>query len=140
MSEMSRRNLIRGGAVASAAAAAASVASAGAAGADAATKADAAKTTAAKTTAAVSESGSFGDIRDIKHVLILMQENRSFDMYFGTLKGVIGYGDKATITLPGGLSVFQPLIPHGEPVTKASGGCPGLQAGRDPAPPPGVAA
>jgi phospholipase C len=51
-------------------------------------------------------------------VLILMQENRSFDMYFGTLKGVIGYGDQATITLPGGLSVFQqPLTPPGEPVT-----------------------
>ena len=47
-----------------------------------------------------------------------MQENRSFDMYFGTLKGVIGYGDKATITLPGGYSVFQqPLTPPGQTVT-----------------------
>jgi phospholipase C len=113
MSEMSRRNLIRGAAVAGAAAAAASVTSAGAASADAATTAD-----AAKAAAAASQSGRFGDIRDIKHVLILMQENRSFDMYFGTLKGVIGYGDKATITLPGGYSVFQqPTSKPGEPVT-----------------------
>ncbi|MCU1682562.1 MAG: putative phospholipase precursor [Amycolatopsis sp.] len=49
----------------------------------------------------------FGDIRDIKHVVILMQENRSFDHYFGSLKGVRGFGDRSTITLPGGLSVFQ---------------------------------
>ena len=31
---------------------------------------------------------------DIEHVVILMQENRSFDHYFGTLRGVRGYGDK----------------------------------------------
>jgi phospholipase C len=62
--------------------------------------------------------GRHGDIRDIKHVVILMQENRSFDMYFGTLRGVIGYGDKATITLPGGYSVYQqPLTAPGAPVT-----------------------
>jgi phospholipase C len=47
-----------------------------------------------------------------------LPENRSFDMYFGTLKGVIGYGDKATITLPGGYSVFQqPTSKPGRPVT-----------------------
>src|SRR5262245_44069081 len=27
-----------------------------------------------------------GDIRDIKHVVVVMQENRSFDHYFGSLK------------------------------------------------------
>jgi len=47
-----------------------------------------------------------GDIRDIKHVVILMQENRSFDHYFGCLRGVRGFGDRSTITLPGNLSVF----------------------------------
>src|SRR5262245_32914868 len=31
-----------------------------------------------------------GTIRDIEHVVILMQENRSFDHYFGTLRGVRG--------------------------------------------------
>src|ERR1700734_2200000 len=29
-----------------------------------------------------------GTIADVKHVVILMQENRSFDHYFGTLSGV----------------------------------------------------
>src|SRR5271154_1888924 len=37
--------------------------------------------------------GFSGTIRDIKHVVILMQENRSFDHYFGTLRGVRGFGD-----------------------------------------------
>ena len=34
------------------------------------------------------------DIRDVQHVVILMQENRSFDQYFGLLKGVRGFGDR----------------------------------------------
>ena len=41
-----------------------------------------------------------------------MQENRSFDHYFGTLQGVRGFADRATITLAGGYSVFnQPNAP-----------------------------
>jgi phospholipase C len=35
-----------------------------------------------------------GALKDIEHVIILMQENRSFDHYFGTLNGVRGFGDK----------------------------------------------
>src|SRR5580765_7497782 len=35
-----------------------------------------------------------GTIADVEHVVILMQENRSFDHYFGTLSGVRGFGDK----------------------------------------------
>ncbi|HWT51453.1 MAG TPA: alkaline phosphatase family protein, partial [Caulobacter sp.] len=35
-----------------------------------------------------------GTIHDVEHVVILMQENRSFDHYFGTLKGVRGFGDR----------------------------------------------
>jgi phospholipase C len=59
-----------------------------------------------------------GDIRDIKHVVILMQENRSFDHYFGSLKGVRGFGDRSTITLPGGLPVFQqPTSRPGDSIT-----------------------
>ncbi|KAI1696505.1 phosphoesterase family domain-containing protein [Ditylenchus destructor] len=34
-----------------------------------------------------------GTINDVEHVVIFMQENRSFDHYFGTLKGVRGFGD-----------------------------------------------
>ncbi|MGZ4251048.1 MAG: phospholipase C [Solirubrobacteraceae bacterium] len=36
-----------------------------------------------------------GSLKDIEHVIIFMQENRSFDHYFGTLRGVRGYRDKA---------------------------------------------
>ena len=46
-------------------------------------------------------------IQDVEHVVILMQENRSFDNYFGTLAGVRGFGDRFTIPLPGGRTVFQ---------------------------------
>ncbi|HVF15279.1 MAG TPA: phospholipase C, phosphocholine-specific, partial [Steroidobacteraceae bacterium] len=48
-----------------------------------------------------------GTIKDVKHVVILMQENRSFDHYFGTLKGVRGFGDRHTVPLPNGRSVWQ---------------------------------
>ena len=34
-----------------------------------------------------------GTIKDIEHVVILMQENRSFDHYFGTLSGARGFSD-----------------------------------------------
>jgi phospholipase C len=36
-------------------------------------------------------------LRDIEHVVILMQENRSFDHYFGTLRGVRGFGDRHVV-------------------------------------------
>jgi phospholipase C len=35
-----------------------------------------------------------GTLHDVEHVIILIQENRSFDHYFGTLSGVRGFGDK----------------------------------------------
>lgn len=34
-----------------------------------------------------------GTIQDVQHVVILMQENRSFDHYFGRFPGVRGYAD-----------------------------------------------
>lgn len=49
----------------------------------------------------------YGDIRDIKHVVVIMQENRSFDHYFGAMKGVRGFGDRSTIVLPGGKTVWE---------------------------------
>jgi phospholipase C len=48
-----------------------------------------------------------GTIADVQHVVILMQENRSFDHYFGTLRGVRGYGDPRPIALPTGQSVWK---------------------------------
>lgn len=38
---------------------------------------------------------------DAEHVVILMQENRSFDHCFGTLQGVRGFNDPRAITIPG---------------------------------------
>jgi phospholipase C len=45
-------------------------------------------------------------LRDIKHVVLLMQENRSFDHYFGTLSGVRGFDDPTAMKLPNGKPVF----------------------------------
>ena len=53
-----------------------------------------------------SRTGTPNRLSDIKHVVILMQENRSFDHYFGTLPGVRGFSDPDAITLSTGKSVF----------------------------------
>jgi phospholipase C len=47
-----------------------------------------------------------GSIDDIEHVVILMQENRSFDHYFGALRGVRGFADPRPAALPGGHPVW----------------------------------
>ncbi|RPE38347.1 phospholipase C [Streptomyces sp. Ag109_O5-1] len=39
-----------------------------------------------------------GSIEDVEHIVVLMQENRSFDHYFGTLRGVRGFGDPRPVT------------------------------------------
>lgn len=44
---------------------------------------------------AISADPGRGGLNDIEHVIILMQENRSFDHYFGTLSGVRGFADPA---------------------------------------------
>jgi phospholipase C len=50
-----------------------------------------------------------GTIQDVEHIVVMMQENRSFDHYFGTLRGVRGYRDPRTAKLPSGKSVwYQP--------------------------------
>ncbi len=43
-----------------------------------------------------------GTIKDVKHIVILMQENRGFDHYFGTMRGVRGFGDRFPIPLESG--------------------------------------
>ena len=48
-----------------------------------------------------------GTIKDVKHVVILMQENRSFDHYFGTLRGVRGFGDRHPVPVSGDRTVWQ---------------------------------
>jgi len=73
---------------------------------------------------AIPANNRTGTIQDIEHIVILMQENRSFDHYFGALKGVRGFGDPRPVTLPSGKSVwhqpngngyvlpFRPKAPH----------------------------
>ncbi len=41
-----------------------------------------------------------GTLKDVGHVVILTQENRAFDHYFGTMRGVRGYGDRFAIPAP----------------------------------------
>ncbi|MFT3724991.1 MAG: phospholipase C, phosphocholine-specific [Hyphomonadaceae bacterium] len=56
-----------------------------------------------------------GTIKDVDHIVILMQENRSFDHYFGTMKGVRGFGDRFPIPLPGGRTVWRQTYTKGQP-------------------------
>lgn len=56
--------------------------------------------------AAIPAKRRSGSIDDVEHVVVLMQENRSFDHYFGSLKGVRGFGDPRPVTLPGGKPVW----------------------------------
>ncbi len=54
-----------------------------------------------------------GTIQDVQHIVVLMQENRSFDHYFGTLRGVRGFNDRFPVRLPGGNIVWhQPRQKH----------------------------
>jgi phospholipase C len=65
--------------------------------------------------AATASAAAF-DPSKIKHVVYVMQENRSFDHYFGTFPGVRGFDDPTAMRLPNGNSVFQqpdPANPDG---------------------------
>jgi len=45
--------------------------------------------------ALASNQATSGSLSDIEHIVILMQENRSFDHYFGTMSDVRGFSDPA---------------------------------------------
>jgi len=62
---------------------------------------------------AVPASRRSGTIMDVEHVVILMQENRSFDHYFGTLRGVRGFSDPRAVSLPSGGPVWHQPGPDG---------------------------
>ncbi len=47
-----------------------------------------------------------GTINDVEHIIILTQENRSFDHYFGAMRGVRGFADPRAVRLPSGLPVW----------------------------------
>lgn len=55
---------------------------------------------------AMAQPARRGGLSAIEHVVVLMQENRSFDHYYGRLRGVRGYGDRQPLRLPDGGSVL----------------------------------
>lgn len=56
---------------------------------------------------AVAPSQRHGDLRDVQHIVVLTQENRAFDHYFGALNGVRGFADPFPVPLPEGRTVWQ---------------------------------
>ncbi len=83
---------------------------------------------------AIPVNNRHGSIEDIEHIVVLMQENRSFDHYFGTLRGVRGYDDKAAVKLRNGNTVFHPDTAnlawpcvHRRPAARLAHGSAGLQ-------------
>jgi phospholipase C len=65
---------------------------------------------------ALAHAPACGSLKDIEHVVILIQENRSFDNYFGSYRGVRGFADPSAPTLNdgSGLKIFaQPGYPGG---------------------------
>jgi phospholipase C len=65
-------------------------------------------------------------LRSIEHVVILIQENRSFDHYFGTYKGVRGFRDPAALP---GVFAQRGYVPNGGTLnpwhldSRANGAC-----------------
>jgi phospholipase C len=55
---------------------------------------------------AIPANNATGTVNDVQHIVVFMQENRSFDNYFGSLRGVRGFGDTRPIPLTTGKSVF----------------------------------
>jgi len=48
---------------------------------------------------AIPANNATGTIRDVEHIVILMQENNSFDKYFGNLRGVRGFSDPRAVKI-----------------------------------------
>ncbi|MGW1977610.1 phosphocholine-specific phospholipase C [Streptomyces sp. NPDC001889] len=71
-----------------------------------ATAGHAALTGSVNRAAAIPASRRHGSIRDVEHIVVLMQENRSFDHYFGALRGVRGFGDPRPYVLNSGKPVW----------------------------------
>jgi phospholipase C len=61
---------------------------------------------------AAAEGPRRGTLKDVKHVVVHMQENRSFDHYFGTLAGVRGFGDPHALQQSNGKSIFYQQDPQ----------------------------
>lgn len=64
--------------------------------------------------AAAIEPAKGSSYLDAEHVVVLMQENRSFDHMFGTLQGVRGFNDPRAIQLEDGNPAWVQTSPTGE--------------------------
>ncbi|MGP4007157.1 phosphocholine-specific phospholipase C [Streptomyces sp. 4N124] len=71
-----------------------------------ATTAFAALSSSIERAAALPANHRTGSIEDVEHIVVLMQENRSFDHYFGALRGVRGFGDPRPVTHQNGKSIW----------------------------------
>src|SRR3984885_444900 len=63
------------------------------------------------------EPASGSSYLDAEHIVILMQENRSFDHAFGTLRGVRGFNDPRAMRLPNNNLVWMQTNAAGETFT-----------------------
>src|ERR1700722_5533715 len=70
--------------------------------------------------ASIAPAARTGSIRDLEHIVVLMQANRSFDHYFGALRGVRGFGDPHPV-----------IQASGQPIWNQSGVLPFRPAGAD---------
>ena len=57
--------------------------------------------------ASIPANRRLGTLADVEHIVVLMQENRSFDHYFGTMRGVRGFGDPHPAVQRNGKSVWR---------------------------------
>lgn len=69
-----------------------------------------------------------GKLTDIEHVVIIIQENRSFDHYFGSYRGVRGFSDRSTaFGQPDPANLISPpagvLLPFRLDTSKANATC-----------------
>jgi len=62
---------------------------------------------------AIPANNATGTINDVEHIVILMQENRSFDHYFGALRGVRGFSDPRAVMHRDGSPIWQQRIGPG---------------------------
>lgn len=72
-----------------------------------------------------------GTIEDVQHIVVFMQENRSFDHYLGHLRGVRGYNDRHPVLRADGRPVWSqtrqksdaPILPFRLNAQKSSAEC-----------------
>jgi phospholipase C len=61
---------------------------------------------------AIPANNRTGTLQDVEHIVVFMQENRSFDHYFGLMDGVRGFGDPRPLPLSSGHTVWRQPSPQ----------------------------